>query len=348
MNISNKLLGPLLFIILGILFLFMAGIFTDKLPEQYDNKTALSPSNQQVKLESQLEAVLSTYTGTVVAEQSAVLSSRIIARVAEILVEPGDKVLRGDVLIRLESADLDARVIQNEQAVSAAQAQLNAARKEHVRVQTLVEKKLLSQSQLDKAESQLKTANSNFRQAQASVTEAQTTFGYSVITAPFDGLITAKTVNVGDTASIGTQLLSMYNPNSLQLQVDIPESVISSISLNDTLEISIPTFGYHENATVEQIQPSADKTSRSFVVKLTIGSATVYPGSYGVATVKTGEEYVLRVPEQAVHMIGQLHYVDVIEDNRLQRRLVQLGDEYRVRQGLESGDSVQLKQLNTP
>lgn len=189
-------------------------IFTEKLPTEHDVKTNQIDVNNaethQLMLTS--EPVVREFPGVVVAEQHADIAARLTASVMEVLVKVGDKVKQGDVLARLESDDLDARVRQSEQALSSAQAQLNAARKEFSRVRALLNKKLIPQSQFDQAESALQTAQANFNKAQAAVSEAETTFGYSIITAPFDGLITQKPINKGDTATPGALLLSMYNP----------------------------------------------------------------------------------------------------------------------------------------
>ncbi len=130
-------------------------------------------------------------------------------------------------------------------------------------------------------ESELKTAQANFKQSQAAVSEAETTFGFSMITAPFDGLITQKNVNRGDTATPGMQLVSMYNPDTLQLQADISESQIKEITLGSSLQYQLPTYGIHGVGDVVEIAPAADNTSRTFIIKLSLNSdALIYPGQF--------------------------------------------------------------------
>ncbi|MEI8597860.1 efflux RND transporter periplasmic adaptor subunit [Vibrio sp. M60_M31a] len=172
------------------------------------------------------------FPGIVVADQQADIAARLTAEVVEVLVKVGDRVKQGDVLARLESDDLDARVRQSEQALSSAQAQLNAARKEFSRVRTLLNRKLIPQSLSTTRQSTLQTAQANFNRSQAAVSEAETTFfGYSIITAPFDGLITQKPINKRwDTATPGSLLLSMYNPDSLEIEVNFAESVMPCVN----------------------------------------------------------------------------------------------------------------------
>lgn len=346
MKHSKAVLGLALFSILGLMFLYMAGYFTEKLPEQGLKQVTDFPQLETVSVSQQTIPVSYEFTGTVAAEQKAIISARLTAKVAEVLVNVGSVVKQGDVLMRLESTDLDARVQQTEQALSSSQARLNAARKEYLRIKELVTKKVLSQSQFDQAESELKTAQASFKQAQAAVVEAETTFGFSLITAPFDGLITQKNANMGDTASPGMQLLSMYNPEKLQLQVNISEAQIRDVKLGSHLVYELPTYDIEGLGEVVEITPAAENSSRSFVVKLNMDTQSrVFPGVYAKVVVQSDEQQVLILPENTVYHVGQLDYVKVVKDGAIHNRLVQLADNYQVRKGVSSGDELVLNPL---
>jgi RND family efflux transporter MFP subunit len=346
MKPSKTLLGIALFAILGVLFLAMAGFFTEKLTEERVVHITDYPDLKTAQIEAEEASVDREFTGTVVADQKAILSARLTAKVAEVLVDVGQVVKQGDILMRLESADLDARVVQTEQGLSSAQARLNVARKEYKRIQALVKKKVLSQSEFDRVESELKTAQASFKQAQAAVSEAETTFGFSMITAPFDGLITQRSVNKGDTASPGMQLLSLYNPDTLQLQANVSEAQIQSVKLGELLSYQLPTYQRQGQGEVVEITPAADNTSRSFIVKISLENQSfIYPGSYGKLIVKGEPVKIVTVPAEALYQVGQLDYVKVIQADKMTTRLVQLGANNRVRKGLAEGDTVVLQPL---
>lgn len=325
---KNKLIIAFAFIGLGLLFVMMAGGFEKKLD------TALLPT-QSPKYQSQPTAVVNsqvvdawqTYTGSIIADQKAMLSARITAQVADVLVDVGDSVKAGDILIRLDNLDLNARVRQNEQAIASAQAQLNIARKEHTRTQSLVSKKLVAQSKLDSALSTLQSAKANFKQAQASLDEATTTYGYSIIAAPFDGLITQKNVNKGDIASPGVNMIAMYNPESMVMQAYVAASQRHQLALNQSWPVSLPEQQIQLNGHISEINPSSDANSRSIVVKLNIDASSehqLYPGSYAKVSIKTGSNKALIIPISSVYRIGQLQYVKLIkEDNSVVPRLVE-------------------------
>ncbi|MBR9788603.1 MAG: efflux RND transporter periplasmic adaptor subunit [Vibrionaceae bacterium] len=344
MKLDNKLLGIILIIVLALLFLYMAGFFSEKLPTEHAAKTNVidvsSVQTHEMILTS--EPVVREFPGVVVADQQADIAARLTASVVEVLVKVGDNVKQGDVLARLESDDLDARVRQSEQALSSAQAQLNAARKEFARVKTLLNRKLIPQSQYDQAESTLQTAQANFNRFQAAVSEAETTFGYSIITAPFDGLITQKPINKGDTATPGALLLSMYNPESLEIEVNFAESVMPYVNYDKQVEVSFPSYDVMAAATIKEVTPSADANSRSYTVKLQFESPTaVYPGTFTKVALTLTDDVVLRIPQEAVYQIGQLDYVKVLQqDGEVETRLIQLGELDRVRTGLKQGDVV--------
>ncbi len=352
MKSSKLTLGIALFSVLGVLFLYMAGFFTPKLDKQASGSSfALSDkeilSLTTVELQSSTHNQYRQFTGTVVADQKASLSARLTAKVAEVLVDSGDTVTKSDVLMRLESDDLDARVMQSEQGLSSAQAQLNAARKEYQRVSELVDKKLLPQSEYDRVKSQLDTTTAKYKQTQAAVREAETTFGFSIITAPFDGVVTTRPINQGDTASPGMLLVTLYNPKTLQLEVNISESLISDIQIGTNLAFELPTFEQSGVGKVVEIAPAADTTSRSFLVKIALeGIDNVYPGVFGKISVQSEALQALQLPQEALYQVGQLDYVKVLKDGRIQTQLVQLAANNMVRKGVEAGDMVILNPLD--
>jgi RND family efflux transporter MFP subunit len=323
----------------------MAGTFDEKVSTQTQLERESQSKPETFVVSTTLESIIREFSGAVVARQRAELSSRLTAKAAEVLVAVGDNVQQGDILIRLESDDLDARVEQAEQSLSGAQARLNAARKDFSRVKELLSRKLVSQSQFDQSESQLQSANASFKQAKAAMSEAQTTLGYSMISAPFDGVITQKHINAGDMAAPGMPLLALYNPDSLQVEVNIAESVLPYIQLGSVLDVELPTNSIRTTSNVIEITPAADMGSRSYRIKLELtAQEKLYPGMYAKAKVAVGQQSLIRIPMDSFYQIGQLNYVKVWDGEMVIRRLIQLGENGRVRKGLRAGEEV----LQTP
>ncbi|PSW05602.1 efflux RND transporter periplasmic adaptor subunit [Photobacterium lipolyticum] len=332
------------FISLAILFFAMSGGFVAKLDTTNQDLPGEPLANRTtVTVMTDALPVWQSYTGTIVADQQATLSARLTAQVAEVLVDVGDEVKAGDILIRLDNLDLDARVRQTEQALASMQAQLNVARKEYTRTKALIAKKLVAQSKLDDALSALQSAQANFRKTQASLEEAQTTYGYSIIAAPFDGVITQKLVNKGDIASPGVAMLSLYNPLTLMMESDIAASKRYLLKLGQQWPVSLPEQNILLAGVISEITPASDVGSRSVVVKLTFENSQqpLYPGLFARVKIKTDEHQALIIPQASTYRIGQLQYVKVVDGDRVVPRLIETrpynDQQLIVRKGVTAG-----------
>ena len=104
--------------------------------------------------------------------------------------------------------------------------------------------------------------------------EAKTMLDYTLIVAPFDGVITRKLADVGDLAAPGKPLLQMENPDTLRLESDVPEALIDNVKLGDKLAVRIAGVASEIEGTVAEISPAADPNSRTYLVKLDLPGAT--------------------------------------------------------------------------
>ncbi|RUO40492.1 efflux RND transporter periplasmic adaptor subunit [Aliidiomarina taiwanensis] len=332
-----------------LVFTFLAGTWTDKVGEEL---AAIEPQAAE-----QVSAVVSLQTeetrqfsGHIQPRRQAAVAARITARVAEVLVESGDRVEQGDVLLRLESDDLSARVRQQQQALAAAQARVNESRSNYQRVLALVEQGLLPAAALDEAVAQRDTAQAQFLGAREALAEAETSASYSVITAPFAGVVSERTVYTGDTATPGTQLVSLYQPKSVRFEAAVSESVLASMQPGRHFQVYMDAHAKVYKAVLTEVVPMADTGSRSFKVRLELQTEeALNPGMYGRLTVPTGTRNIIAVPASSVVRLGQLSYVYVAKQQRLERRLVRLGDTqlehagmlwFEVHSGVEVGDLV--------
>lgn len=317
-------------VVMAGIFAYMAGVFTPDLPQK-KAVAAPIPSEGYVEVSLITMPQKRVFSGTVQAHQSAALSARINARVADVLVDAGDSVKAGDILIRLENEDLSARVIQQQQALASAQARVNDARLNDERVSKLVARGLLPVAERDATKMRLETANADLAGRRASLSEAEVTRGYSVITAPFDGVIRSRDVDQGDIATVGGNLVSIYNPNMLRLEAAVSESVLSYVQASETVDVVLDASGGSRKAQALEIEPAADAASRSFTVKFGFEDKTdLYPGMFGRVAIPLTPMQVLAVPESAVVSLGQLRYVNIKQDESkpLERRIVRLGEHF--------------------
>ena len=145
--------------------------------------------------------------GTVLAARRSAVSSRIMARIERIEVRAGDYVKAGDLLIVLDDRDLQARVEQADQALESAQALLKNADAEYQRLKKLFETKVVSRSELDRAEANFGVARAQETRAKKLIEEARVALTYSEIAAPAAGRVIDRLAEPGDTAAPGAPLL---------------------------------------------------------------------------------------------------------------------------------------------
>ena len=273
--------------------------------------------------------------GTVRPKLSAVIEAKVSGRIEQMLVVPGQLVKAGEKLVLLDAHEIQSRLDQAAAARQQAESDLK-------RATDLMQQKILSQSEFDNAQSK-------FRIAAAAEAEAKTMLGYTLITAPFDGVITRKLADVGDLVGDPTTpnkpLLQMENPNTLRLEADVPEALVGNVKLGDKLAVRIAAVTSEIQGTVAEVSPTADPNSRTYLVKLDLpGATSLRSGQFGRVSVPVGQASAIRVPAAAVIQRGQMELVFVVVGNHAQMRLVKtgsrVGDEVELVSGLNSGEQV--------
>ncbi|MFW5829799.1 MAG: efflux RND transporter periplasmic adaptor subunit, partial [Planctomycetota bacterium] len=237
----------------------------------------------------------------------------------------------GAVLVRIDAAEIRARLAQ-------AVAQRDQALRDLERYEELLRKQAVAQREYDSVSTQAEVA----RQA---VREAEAMLAHATITAPFAGVITAKQADAGDLAMPGQGLLTLSDPDSLRLVVDMPEGMVAHIEEGDVLDVLVRETTIQ--APVSEIAPTADPMSRTVQVKLDLPEhEALRIGRFVRVQVPIGVRESLRVPTAALLQRGQLDMVFTAEDGHARMRLVRLGrhegEQISVLAGLSAGDRVLL------
>lgn len=162
--------------------------------------------------------------GQVQAQRQATVAAQLSGNVTALLVKAGDAVQAGQVLVRLDARDSSAGLARADAAVAEANAQLGQARLAWTRQRELRAQGFVSQAALDAADSQLQAAQAAQRQAEAGRSQAALAQGNASVTAPFAGVVLATLAEVGDLASPGRPLLTLYAPGALRAVVQVPSS----------------------------------------------------------------------------------------------------------------------------
>ena len=269
--------------------------------------------------------------GNVEAAQRAVLAAKVTGVIDAIKVAPGARVTRGQILASIDAREIKARL-------DSAEAAQDQAQKDYARIEKLLKSGSSTRQEFDAATTRLRTAD-------AVLVEARTMLQYTEISAPFDGVVTRKLVEVGDLATPGKPLLEMENSSLLRFECEIPEALVDRISMGAGLPVTIDAAGATLTGKVSEIAPSASAGSRTFLVKLDLPPAEkLRAGQFGRVRVPVRERPAVLVGEGAVVRRGQIESVFVVEEGMARLRLVKTGRQMNGRvevlSGLSGGETV--------
>ncbi|MFO0839001.1 MAG: efflux RND transporter periplasmic adaptor subunit [Phycisphaerae bacterium] len=334
-----------------LLILWLAGWFHPKLDRQ---NSGPPPSARRADMGALVEVravrmpVTETAVGSVRTAHEVSLAAKILARVVEVNAQAGQPVKAGEVLVRLDDADLRARLEQSTAMVASASAAADQAQIEFDRVRKLLEANTASSLEFERVRTALESARAELQRVRQARQEAEVTLDYATVRSPIDGVVVDKRIEVGDTATPGRLLATLMDPTRMQLVANVRESLTQRLKTGQDISVHINALDMTCVGQISEIVPEAEQTSRSFLVKVTGPCPPgVYPGMFGRLLIPMDDEEVLIVPAAAIRRVGQLDMVDVSIDGALIRRVVQLGrrlDEgFEVLSGLRAGERVALQ-----
>ncbi len=282
-------------------------------------------------VESSPQTVIEEVLGTVRAKRHATLEAKLSGRIASLPVVLGQRIKAGERVVRLDAAEIAARLDQ-------AETSLQQAERDWKRVASLFEQQAIPRAEYDAAEAR-------HRGALGGAAEAKAMMSYVDISAPFDGVVTRKWAEVGDLALPGKPLISIEDPSALQLEADVPQAILSQVQHGARLTARVDGVTRELTGTVSEIAPSADATSRTFRVQIDLPDQPgLSSGQFGRLRVPVGTTHSVRVPAAAVVHRGQLEIVFVVVNQHAQFHLVttgkHVGDAVEILSGLDAGDIV--------
>lgn len=226
----------------GVYILLLVCAGCSRQPQILPNRTPPVPGAVIAVSTATVPTALS-FTGVIAAQQAADISSQILAPIAELRVREGDRVAKGQVLVRLSSAALAAGVQEAEsQAAAARQQEIDAAAQEllasetFARYQTLDQRHSVTPHEFDlvrtgfaAAQARHQAAAAQVQAAQSAATQSHANQAFTAITAPFAGVVTAKFVDAGATATPGTPLLRIEDMRRHEVDIQVNESMLAKL-----------------------------------------------------------------------------------------------------------------------
>lgn len=367
-------------VILIALILYMGGFFRTGLIEPGLLRTTETEKIPTERIAyAAVEQITEWYeaVGTVHSKTETYISAQITGRILKIVVRPGDKIKKEAPLIYLDDREFQAKLNQArqgleavkakkdqaEQVLIAAQAVYTQADTNYKRIKTYFDQEAATRNDLEHAEALYKQAKAGVERAQKGtvaagarvqqakqvVEEARVALGYTKIVAHETGEVAKRLTEPGDLAWPGKSLLVLHAPAALRLEAYVREGLIKKVLPGSKLQAAIDALDTTLDGIVEEVIPSADPLSRTFLVKASIPAITgIYPGMFGRLLVPLGKRQAVVVPERAIYSIGQMEVVKVEKQGRWCNCFVRTGKEMdgkvEILSGLNGNEKIALRE----
>jgi len=268
-------------------------------------------------------------SGTMQPVRQATVKAKVSGDVRQITVREGDSVQAGQMLVRVDTADLDARVLERQGQLQSARAQLALADKTNAMNQKLLKQNFISQNASDNAESSLEVAKGNLQAAQAQLRVAQNALKDSVATAPLSGIVAKRHVQPGEKVAFDSPLVTVVDLKDMELQAAVPSSDIPELKPGMTVDLAVDGFTDRKfTGRIERINPSTEAGTRAILVFVGIpNEAQALRGGMfatGRIALAAGAP-VPTLPATAVRTEAGQSYVWTIQGGKLAKKTVLIG-----------------------
>lgn len=271
-------------------------------------------------------------SGTVLANEEAVLKPEVSGRITSMNIKEGAEVEKGQLLVKINDADLQAQLAKQN-----AMQKINEEKERDLKA--LLAIKGVSQEEYD-------LALSTVQQTKADIDLTQAQIAKTEIRAPFNGVIGLKNVSEGNNVSPADVIASVQQLNPVKIDFSVPEKYTASVHLNDTVLITIQGTNHTYTGKIYAVDPKIDAATRSLKIRAVCENAKreIFPGSYAQVTLVLKSSQSVVMPTMAVipDLHGQKTYV--VRNGKAVSVLIETGirtdTSVEVLKGLVEGDTV--------
>ena len=329
-------------------------------------------------------------TGSLTAEEQADVAAETAGRVVATPVERGSAVAENAVLIRISPTETDAQLKEAEAnaaqiearlgitegrrfdvtavpEVQNAKASYDLATSEFTRIKSLLDQRVVSQSEYDQRQTQMEASRQQYEAAKnaaaqqyqsllaarARVALARKAFTDTVVRAPFNGAVAERLVSVGDYVTRGMKVAVVVRTNPLRVKLTVPEQFISAVSAGEPVDFEVDAYpGRHFVGKVQYVSPSLQADQRALTVEAVVPNpkGELKPGLFATARIERLDRTPgVLVPSAAVLTAAGTSRVFVVAGDKAEERLVTIGqtvgDLVEVSSGLKAGERVATKNV---
>jgi RND family efflux transporter MFP subunit len=302
-------------------------------------------------------AVSLPLSGSLAPLSSATIKSKVSGVVEATTLQEGMAVRAGQVLARVDQADLRARLQQQQAMLDEAQARLALATKNETNSQALLKQKYISQNAYDSTQNSVDLARASVKSASAMVELARIALNDGVIKAPIDGVVSKRHVQAGEKLAPDMPVYSIVNLAEMILEAQVPASEIPRIKVGQDVKFRVEGYAQRDfHGKVARINPATEAGSRAMLVYIAVpnGDNALRAGMFAKGSIVTDRSAVAPiVPLAAVRSDKDgKHLVYKVEQGKLVAQPVKIGlrneDEgyAEVTEGLQQGANVIVSRLD--
>ncbi len=319
-------------------------------------------------------------TGSLTADAQAEVSAETAGRVIETPVERGTRVSQGALLVRISPSETSAQLLEAEANaaqiearlglvagqtfdrtrvpdVMNAKASLDLAEAEFNRMRSLLDQKVISQSEFDQRRTQLEAAKQSYQSAQnvaeqsyrsldaarARIALARKAVADTAVRAPLTGLVAERLVSVGDYVTRGTKVATVVRIDPLRVELTVPEQHVALVKAGQPVRLTVDAYpGEEFAASVRFVSPALRSDQRALTVEAIASNSDgrLKPGLFATAMIRQAAGVpALLVPSNAIETVAGTSRVYVVKDGKAEARIVTAGDKVGTQVELTSGVS---------
>lgn len=320
--------------------LFLAIVITGCGSEEQQKETQSPLQVEALTASSSVAAEAYSFPARVESDNQANMSTIVMGTVTSVPVSVGEKVKKGDVLIRIKDDQILAQKSQLEANMVQAKANLENTEKNYNRIKNLYAEESATSKEMDDISTMYEIAKANKEALEARLNEVNEMLAYTTIRAPFEGIVARKFVAEGDMAAPGHPLIAVADPSSIKITANIPEKWIGQIEEGEEVSVTVASAGiYNAVASLSAVSQAGDPMSRQFAVEVAISDSemteSLKTGMFAEISINLDESETIFIPKSSIVERGQLTGIFTLNDD--QKAVLRW-----VRIGKSSGDKVEI------
>ncbi|WP_094605687.1 Multidrug resistance protein MdtE [Sporomusa silvacetica DSM 10669] len=288
-----------------------------------------------------------TYSGEVRGRYESQLAFQVTGKIIKRNVQLGSAVNTGELLMQIDSRDLQQTVNSNSAQVSSAESQLKLAESNLNRYRQLLESGAISRAQYDQYASAYEVALAGVQQASAQYAQGSNQLDYSLLLADKPGVVSSIAAEAGQVVSAGQTVITVVQDGEREVEISVPENRIEELRRVGQIKVTFWALpNLNVTGSIREIAPMADQTTRTFKVRVSLlnPSPEIKLGMTAAVTIAGNTQPTVTIPLAAVYQDGNTPEVWVVKENVLTLQPIQAGNigngTIQVISGLQQGDRI--------